>query len=40
MIQLLYELSMFTMLGGFVGNLILDGAKDYIKENPPEGNFA
>ena len=40
MIQLLYELSMFTMLGGFVGNMILDGAKDYIKENPPEGNFA
>lgn len=40
MIQLVYDLSMFTLLGGFIGNMILDASKDYIKENPPEGNFA
>ena len=40
MIQFMYELSMFTILGGFVGNMILDASKDYIKENPAGGDFA
>lgn len=35
MIQLLYETSMFTLLGGIIGNMVLDASKDYVKDNPP-----
>ena len=38
--QLLYELSMFTLVGGFVGNMVLNASKEYVKEYPSDDSFA
>jgi hypothetical protein len=31
---------MFTIVGGFIGNLVLDASKDYVKEHPAGTDFA